>query len=426
MKDIAFGQYLENARAHLKRLYARTGLSPAKQNKLLDEILQELSTALEELQAANEELRDQGERLVFAQRRYEASFHGAPDAHLVTDRFATISQANHAAAVLLNYPMAQLERKPLIVFLSPDSQPTFLDQLRYIQESVPNHEFQYRVQPHSAPSFPAALTVSAVKDADTGQVSLHWLLRDVSERWQAEKRMRDLAHLTIVLQEQDRKEISKVLCADIGQVLLALDMNVEAISKTLSPEMASIGPSLKSISGQLKEIVVGIELLARRLYPPVLDLLGLEPALKSYCESFARQRHLSVEFTGVPVESLPDSKRILLYRLLQVALDRAVELDDPHYIRVAMDADEHQIRLSIEDHAVSFDGHPHDATAFLPDTSAGRGGQESGGLVEISDRLELLGGSLEVRTQPGAGTRVIARLPCERLRKGPPNTLTLE
>lgn len=423
MKEIVFRQYLENARAHLQRLYARTGLTPAKQNKLLDETLQELSTALEELQAANEELRDQGERLVSAQRRYEDSFHGAPDAHLITDRFATISQANHAAAVLLNYPVAQLERKPLVVFLSPDSQPIFLDQLRYIQELVPNHEFQYRVQPHSAPSFPAALTVSAVKDADTGQVSLHWLMRDVSERWQAEKRMRDLARSTIVLQEEDRKRLSKALYADIGQLLSALYMDLDAASKTRPLDIAPLQSSLANIARQLKDSVISVELLARGLYPPVLDLLGLEPALKDYCEGLARQRHLSVDFTGVPVEGLTDSKRLLLFRLVQAALDHATQYDRPPRIRVALDVEGHEIRLSMEIDAGGFDGHLLDSTAFQV-APAGREGPEGYGLVEIGDRLELLGGSLEIHTQPGTGTRLTARCPMNE--SGSPGALTME
>jgi signal transduction histidine kinase len=111
------------------------------------------------------------------------------------------------------------------------------------------------------------------------------------------------------------------------------------------------------------------------------------------------------------VEGLPDAKRILLFRLLQAALDRAAQSAGPRRIRVALDSEWHEIRLSVEIDSAGFDGHLRDSTAFRE--AAGPAGQAGWGLVEIGDRLELLGGSLEIRDQPGGVTRLTAKLPFE-------------
>ncbi len=181
-QELAYNQYLRNAHAHLQRIDGRSSGTLAKRIEVATEAVRDLRAALEELQAANNELRRESEQFALAHERFETLFHGAPDAHVITDKLGTIWQANRAAALLLRYPLAHLERTPLIHYLSPESRRAFLDQMPHLDRLAPKHEFEYLVQPQFGPIFPTAMTVSTVHNAITGQVYLYWQIRSVSER----------------------------------------------------------------------------------------------------------------------------------------------------------------------------------------------------------------------------------------------------
>ncbi len=181
-QELSYSQYLHNAHAHLQRIGGRSSGTLAKRIEAADEAVRDLQATLEELQAANNELRRESEQFGLVHERFETLFHGAPDCHVITDRLGTIWRANRAAALLLQYPLAQLERTPLIHYLSLESRRAFLDQMPHLDRLAPNHEFEYSVQPQFGTAFPAAMTISTVNDVITGQVYLYWQIRNVSER----------------------------------------------------------------------------------------------------------------------------------------------------------------------------------------------------------------------------------------------------
>lgn len=410
-EELSYSQHLKNARIHLRRFSHRTRRAPASSMEVTDNAVQDLTSAWKELQIANEGLLRQSGRFASALQRLEDSFQDAPDAHVVTDQFGVIRKANQAASVLLQLPIARVEGKPLVIFLGPDSQPVFQAQLSHLDAQSRYQEFQYMVQPRDGPIFSGAFTVSTGKDAETGENRLHWQFRDVSARWHAEKRMRDLARLALLNQEQDRARVSSALSNGISQVLVALSMQLSAASETLTLEQSPLRNSLEAIRAQLQDAVAGIETLAEGLYPPQLGLLGLNATLRDYCDSFARERGLVVAYQGSSVQGLTEWNRILLFRALRVVLDHAEQQRHPSRLNVSLDAEGHTLRLEVKEQAIGFDGHLRDSSAFRTEGDSRSERKDNGGITEMSDRLELLGGTMEIRTQPGSGSRVVVSLP---------------
>jgi PAS domain S-box-containing protein len=169
----------------------------------VNDVLEAFAISLEELRVTTEELEQQNQELLAAQgglhaiqRRYHDLFEFAPDGYLVTDAHGVISEANQAALHLLAVPRASLAGKPLVLFIGPGDRDRFHIYLdRVVQKGgagTEGVEWEMSVQPRRGPAFPAALTVSPVRE-DGKLAGLRWLVRDISASKRAEERERLLA-----------------------------------------------------------------------------------------------------------------------------------------------------------------------------------------------------------------------------------------
>jgi len=140
--------------------------------------------------------------------------------------------------------------------------------------------------------------------------------------------------------------------------------------------------------------------LAQNLRPPSLDTVGLNATLEGFCLDFAEGTLLAVDYAGAEVPPLPQAVSICLYRFLQEALTNVIRHAQASQVSVALRCGARTVTLSVED-----DGRGFDKQALV---SGGIG------LLGMRERLELVGGRLEIESQPGQGTRLTARVPLEK------------
>ena len=186
-----FAQQIEDWHWRLAKLQA--SLSSLVQSDLLQATFEEFKIALEELNVAQEELYQHNEELVITRQtveaerqRYQELFEFAPDGYIVTDAEATIQEANRAAARLLNVSQNLLVGKPLVIFLTEEERLTFFSKVTELRFCYQVQEWEVRLQPRRSAPFNAALTVAAVHNPEGKPIALRWLLRDITERKQAE------------------------------------------------------------------------------------------------------------------------------------------------------------------------------------------------------------------------------------------------
>ncbi len=225
---------------------------PLPPQNFLEKVLQEVSTALEELQVAQEELIQQNEELVAARQaveaqdqRYQDLFDFAPDAYLVTNANGTIQEANCAATLLLHVSQKSLVGKPLVNFVPLEERPTFRSQLNQLCNKVGSvYEWQVRLCPRKGKPFDAALRVAAFQEREDKQVSLRWLVRDITLAKQAETALQTakqeleirVEERTAALQQANqelRQEMIERQQAEeeLRQLNTALENAVEGISR---------------------------------------------------------------------------------------------------------------------------------------------------------------------------------------------------
>ena len=194
-----------------KELFKSFVVLPCQQLHLLNQTVKTFWAALQEQHTAMEELRSSNEALIATckfmeeeRQRYQELFDFAPDGYLVTDIKGTISQANHAAAKLLNIDQKYLIGKKLISFIPETDRQAFRVMLTQLYGMKRLQEWEVRLSRRDNTVCDAAMTVVTVYDANNKAIALRWQLREITARKQAEEQLRELQMQNLQLVEADR------------------------------------------------------------------------------------------------------------------------------------------------------------------------------------------------------------------------------
>lgn len=208
--------------------------------------------------------------------------------------------------------------------------------------------------------------------------------------------VRRLGEALVRSQEEERREVALTLHDGVGQTLVALSMRLHDMRRgELDPRRAR---TLDDVVGIVEHLCREMRRISHDLRPSVLDIFGLPEALRDVVESLSSEdRPVALEVDAPDLDDLPDEAAVTLFRVAQAALTNVALHADAHRVVVRLAGDGSEVRLEVEDDGVGFD----------PEGVAGGGL----GLVAMRERVEWLGGRLEVASAPGAGTRVTARLP---------------
>ncbi len=200
--------------------------------------------------------------------------------------------------------------------------------------------------------------------------------------------------------ENERKAIARELHDQSGQSLTSLLIGLGLLQRRADCS-ADMKERLEDLKQQTEAIMSDLHRLSRDLRPASLDRLGLAPAVRQYLDGFARQHGLEVHFDAVGVyEDVNTSPEIktTLYRIVQEALTNVARHARAQHVGVLLQRSDQYAMALIEDDGVGFDV---DAT-----TAMGRLG-----LLGMRERVEMLGGQLELESAAGRGTTIIAKVP---------------
>jgi signal transduction histidine kinase len=145
--------------------------------------------------------------------------------------------------------------------------------------------------------------------------------------------------------------------------------------------------------------------LTFKISPPILYELGLEAALECLADQFSQQHGLLTYFeTDRNPKPVDENLKVLLFQAVQELLVNVVKHAQAHSLKISMWRENNLLRLGVEDDGVGFN-------PLVPGYSQGKGG--GFGLFSIKERLRPLGGNLEVKSEPGAGTEVVLSVPLQ-------------
>ncbi|MBH0200070.1 MAG: PAS domain S-box protein [Nitrospira sp.] len=226
------------------------------------------------------------------------------------------------------------------------------------------------------------------------------LLRNQETLRQQRVQLEDLTSKLITAQEQERQRVARELHDDLSQRMAAVVLDIATIEQQppLLPERLT--DILCPIRERLEQLSDDIHNLAYKLHPSLLEHAGLQPAVEDHVREFTKRTGLpvSLKAQNVPA-SLSLDHSTGLFRVLQESLQNVGKHAKATQVSVKLSGSSKGVGLSVTDNGTGFDAQ---------DTSARRKGL---GLINMQERLRLLGGFLRIHAQPGAGTKVCAWIP---------------
>ena len=198
--------------------------------------------------------------------------------------------------------------------------------------------------------------------------------------------------------EEEARRIAHALHDEAGQLLACVYIALEGIARELpSPSRER----LQEIRALLDQIEEQLRRLSHELRPTILDDFGLVPALEFLAEGVSKRVGLPITVEGPRDDRLPFSLETALYRIVQEALTNVARHAQATHASVKVQQDPRMILCSIKDNGVGFD------VSAVKDSK----GQRGLGLLGIRERLEVLGGTVEVTSRPGQGTEMSITIP---------------
>ena len=207
-----------------------------------------------------------------------------------------------------------------------------------------------------------------------------------------------LSRRLVDAQEAERRSISRELHDEVGQTLGALLVDIGHLSNLLPAEDRITQEQIGRIKKAAETAVKSIRDIALLLRPPMLDDLGLVPALEWQARETSRRGEMEVEVHAEELKGdLPDEVKVGIYRLVQEALQNAATHAHAKNATVLLKRERNSVVVEIID----------DGKGFQPERTRGMG------ILGMEERVRQLGGELAIRSTPGKGTAVHSELPID-------------
>jgi signal transduction histidine kinase len=210
----------------------------------------------------------------------------------------------------------------------------------------------------------------------------------------AESRAELAASRTRIVAAADdtRRRIERDLHDGTQQRLVSLGLELRLAQGMVPAELPQLDTELGSVADQLNGVVDDLREIARGIHPAILSKGGLRPALKT----LARRSTVPVILDVTIARRLPAPIEVAAYYVVAEALTNAAKHAQASEIAVSVETQDRDLRLLVRDNGIG-----------------GANATKGSGLVGLKDRVEALGGRLQLSSPSAAGTSLSISIPLE-------------
>jgi PAS domain S-box-containing protein len=219
--------------------------------------------------------------------------------------------------------------------------------------------------------------------------------RDISDRLRLGEVEASRARI-VAAGDEARRQIERDLHDGAQQRIVLIGLEVEAAAAMAPDELPDLRAQLSRIAADLDAVLDEIREMSRGIHPALLTEAGLGPALKA----LARRSSLPVDLDLRSDRRLPEPVEVAAYYVVSEALANAAKHSQASVVFVAVDAENSILQLEIRDDGVG---------GAEPDRGSG--------LVGLADRIDALGGAIDVASPSGGGTSLRVRIPIRDKRR---------
>jgi PAS domain S-box-containing protein len=213
------------------------------------------------------------------------------------------------------------------------------------------------------------------------------------------QQLRGLASELYHVEERERRELASELHDNLAQLIVATRMKLGTIDPSETAE--KLGQQLRDATGLLDRAGDTVRSLTFSLSPPVLEELGLLPALRWLAQDVEKHfgLHVEIEERG-EIRPIAASLRFMLFRSIRELLINSAKHADTQHARVVLESGESSLQVLVEDRGKGFEWSGERAE-----------GSTGFGLFSIHERIDSIGGTMQVESAPGKGTSISIRVP---------------
>ncbi|BCS34841.1 hypothetical protein TBR22_A40670 [Luteitalea sp. TBR-22] len=213
--------------------------------------------------------------------------------------------------------------------------------------------------------------------------------------------LQSLSRRLLTVQETERRSLARELHDEIAQALTAAKIALQALERF--PDPAVLADRLRDATRVVDDALGQVRALLLQLRPPMLDDLGLEPALRWLADQCGLRSGLRVVFEcRTPIDRLPPAIETACFRVAQEALTNVIKHADASTVTLELERGPEALQLHVADDGRGFD--------VQGARSAARRGA-SLGLLGMEERAILAGGMIEWVSSPRRGTAVHVMFP---------------
>lgn len=249
------------------------------------------------------------------------------------------------------------------------------------------------------------LTASPIKDNKGEITGAIETLRDITQQKRLEENSRFYAQQITRAQEEERKRLARELHDDLAQSLLLMAQGLDFLTSTKRKKLSNLHlkQNLEKLRSLTVETLEDLRRYAQDLRPRILDDLGLIAALEWMADDLSRIQGISayVEIKGVE-RDLPAETQLLLFRIAQEALTNTRRHAQASEATVKLEFEDNELKMTVIDNGKGFE---------LPARIGDLASIGKLGLAGIQERARLIGGRLNLQSEPGKGTTVTVEVP---------------
>ena len=311
-----------------------------------------------------------------------------------------ILYANQCFARMVKRPLEQVLGSSFHHLLSAADQATLRPLLKRAEPSGP--KIQVLLEAGDGSQLPAQISSCALATNGAESESFGLVVTDMTEARHDEEMLRALTRQVVQVQEAERGRVANELRVNITQLLYVILGRCQALAEKLQAGDSSASGDTTKINEMVSRTAEEVERIWRSLWSHELDKLGLVPALEMTNAEFVKRTGVALQMDCSALdERLPAEAELVLYRILQKALNNVERHARARNVTVHLAKPDGCIQLTIKDDGIGFD----------PDHPANGKGRQGLGLLRMRERAASVGGALSVKSVPRTGTEIEVLIP---------------
>ena len=343
------------------------------------------------------------EALQESERSYRELFEVAPDAIWVHDLKGNIIKANKAAEKLTGLSAEELAKGNVKTLLSEEGLRLAKEvRRRLVKGEAVAQPYEQHLIRKDGTEANLMLTTSPI--FSNGQlIAFQNIARDITEEKRMQENLRYYLQEIARAQEEERRRIARELHDSTAQTLIALLHQLENLLGDKAELPVREAKALWGFYEQIRDVLREVRRFSRDLRPSILDDLGLLPALEWVTGELKKEYGVetTLEVAG-DVRRLSQEAELILFRIVQEALRNIAKHAQASKAEVKVEFEKQKTQVTISDDGIGFE---------LPESLGDLLHTGKLGLAGMQERVQLLGGSLKLKSKLSKGTTVVATAP---------------